>query len=416
MNDMKILYISQYFPPEAGATQARAFEMTRFLAERGHDVTVLCNMPNHPSGIIAAGYQGHCYLQERDHGLRIIRTWVFTRPRKSIFVRAAFYLSFMISSFWAGLKSASHYDVVLATSPPPMTGLTGWLLSKLKGASFVYEVRDLWREMALQLGALRNPVWLWLGRRLDHFLYHHADRLISVTQGIHDELIRLGWGHKSHLIRNGTNPDLFMDRGRGFREKLGWDGKFIVLYAGVLGLAQGMEDLCALAERLKPEATIQLAVAGAGPLTSTMQQLKEEKQLHNLMLLGEISREEIAAVISAADCGLVPLKNKPLFRGAVPTKMFDFMACERPVVVSVDGEAREIVAASQAGVYVEPEDIDGMAEAIRFLSRNPAACREMGRVGRRYVQDHFLRRRAAMLLEEVLKGTGSKKQRSWTGR
>ncbi len=399
---MKILYISQYFPPEAGATQSRALEMVRYLAGQGHEVTVLCNLPNHPSGIIAPGYRHRWQVVEKWQGVRVVRTWVFTRPRKNLLVRAFFYLSFMISSFWAGWRMERHFDVVFATSPPPLTGVTGWLLSRMKGAAFVYEVRDLWREMACQLGALENPLWIWLGQHLDRFLYRRASRLICVTQGIQDALIRQGWGEKTHLIRNGANTEPFSDCGQDVRKELGWNGKFVVLYAGVWGLAQGMENLCALAERCLTDSRFQFVFAGTGPMAATVKRLQQERRLLNLMLLGEIPRDKMAGVISAADCGLVPLKDKPLFRGAVPTKMFDFWACRRPVVVSVDGEARQILEESRAGIYVAPEDVAGMAAAIRYLCENPHHCRAMGRAGRHYVKARFSRRRAAAQLEAVL--------------
>ncbi len=397
---MKILYLSQYFPPEVGATQERSLEMTDYLAHQGHEVTVLCNLPNHPVGRIASEYRHKWISWERLGNLQVIRTWVYTRPNKNKMVRAGFYTSFLCSSLWAGNQLPGPFDVVFATSPPPLVGLSGLWLSKRHRAKFIYEVRDLWLEMAQELGMVTSPAFSWGGQRLDNYLYRHAQRIIVVTAGIYEHLRQKGWQEKLELIPNGSNTNVYYDAGRALRKTLGWEDKFVVLYAGLLGLAQGMDDLCRLMYHFREDPSVLFVVIGDGPLRAFLERTK--KQLPNLHLLGTVPRQRMAEYISAADCCLVPLKRRKLFLGAVPSKMFDYMACQRPVILSVDGEAHTILQNAQAGIYVPPEDIMAMAKAIRFLQANPQKAHAMGVAGRAYVEKHYTRRMAAQRLEKIL--------------
>jgi len=399
---MRILYISQYFPPEVGATQTRAIEMASNLVRQGHQVTVLTEFPNHPKGIIPEKYRGKFIEHDRVQGVDVIRTWVYARPDKTFFTRMGFYLSFMFTSFIVGLFLRGKFDIVYATSPPFFVGVSGLLSSRLKSARFVFEVRDLWPQSAVELGELSNETFIRWAEGLENVYYKKADILIAVTKGIYRHLSARGYGAKVRQVLNGTNTELFYYRGGEKKSEMGWDNKFVVLYAGILGIAQGMEKLCDLVENCKAYAEIQFVFIGEGPQKEKVKQLQETKKLHNLLLLGEVPREIIPEYISAADCCLVPLKKNPLFLGALPSKMFDYMACERPVILSVDGEARRVLEASGGGIYVEPENTQQMEEAILHLKNSPALCRKMGRAGREYVMQNFSRRQKALELEKIL--------------
>jgi len=399
---MNILYISQYFPPEAGATQARAWEMTRHLAGRGHRVTVLCNLPNHPAGEMRPAYRHRWRSVETQDGVHIIRTWVYARPRRNRRVRAAFYISFFFSSLAAGWNLSGPFDLVYATSPPPLAGLVGWLLARRFRCKFVYEVRDLWLEMARELNMVRRRPLIFAAERFDHLLYGRADAIVAVTRGIRERLAEKGLAGKLRLIHNGANPDEFSDRGQDLKSRLGYDGRFVVLYAGVLGLAQGIDSILELVERFRGVASVQFVMIGQGPLRPLVEKWQKRHATLNFTLLDEIPREQMAGYFSMADCGLVPLKKRSLFLGALPTKMFDCWACSRPVILSVDGEARKELEACGGGVYVEPENIEAMAGAIRFLQAHPRQRRRMGMAGRAHVVAHFSRRAAAEALEKAL--------------
>ncbi len=401
---MTILYLSQYFPPEVGATQTRALEMATNLVRQGHQVTVLTEFPNHPKGIIPPRYRGRCFEHECLNGIHVIRTWVFTRPHKNFYTRMGLYLSFMLTASVIGSALRGRYDIVYATSPPFFVGAAGLWLSRLKNTKFVFEIRDLWPQTAVELGELHNPRFIRWAEKLEKTYYRSAERIIAVTQGIYDTLAKRGYeSPKLRLVLNGTNTELFFNHGNLLRAHLELEDKFVVMYAGIFGIAQGMEQLVDMVECLKPSKDIHFVFIGEGPMKQKVLELQRNKGLTNLTVLDEIPREEIAGYISAADCCLVPLKRKPLFLGALPSKMFDFMACERPVIVGVDGEARRIVEQTGAGIFVEPENTGQMIAAIQRLKDSPEARRQMGVAGRALVQEQFSRRQQALKLEAILR-------------
>ena len=401
---MRILYLSQYFPPEVGATQTRAHEMARHLVRMGHHVTVLAEFPNHPRGIIPEHYRGRFWEKDRLDGIEVIRTWVYARSQKTFRTRILFYLSFMVSALLAGLFLRGRYDVVYATSPPFFVGLTGLLLSRFKNAEFIFEVRDLWPRSAVELGELRNRFFIKLSEKLETLYYRHAARIVVVTAGIRRILTGRGIPEgKLVLITNGTTTELFRYTGDAKKREWGLGGKFVVLYAGIFGLAQGLERLCELAELLKPEEGIHFVFVGEGPLKPRVERLQQERNLHNLTLLDEVPREVIPEYISASDACLVPLQKNPLFLGALPSKMFDYLACERPVILSVDGEARKVLEECGGGLYAEPENIYAMAQAILKLKAAPAIALKMGKSGRAFVEKYYSRRGKAEELERLLR-------------
>ncbi|GBE26231.1 alpha-D-kanosaminyltransferase [bacterium BMS3Bbin03] len=400
---LRILYISQYFPPEVGATQSRAFDMAYYLSERGHKVTVLCEFPNHPSGILPARYRRKFWERRRMRRFRVCRCWVYATPQKTFVTRLLFYLSFMCSSIAAGLFLRDKFDVVYTTSPPLFVGVSGYILSRLKNAKFVFEVRDLWPESAVALGELRNPGFIKRAGKLETFFYRKAEKIVGVTSGILENLMNRGVNpEKLQLIKNGTNIHLFKNRGDHKKDDLNLRGRFVVGYFGIFGLAQGMEQLCELAERMKIYPDVHFLFVGDGPKKQNVLDLKSEKQLTNLTILNEIRREEIAEYISACDAALVPLRKNELFTGALPSKMFDNMACERPIILSVAGEAQKVLKDAESGIFVEPENTAQMMEAILKLKSDPELCKRMGRNGRRFVEKYFSRKKLALELEACL--------------
>lgn len=398
---MRILYISQYFPPEIGATQTRAVEMVTNLAKLGHEVVVLTEFPNHPKGIITPEDKGKLVEHTVWQGIHLYRTWVFARPHKNFFTRMGLYLSFMFSAGLFGSFIKGPFDLVYTTSPPFFVGVAGLWLSRLKNAKFVFEVRDLWPESAIILGELGNFWMIKWSEKLENYYYKKAAILVTVTDGIKTRLQQRGY-HNVHLVQNGANTDLFYNRGSALKTTLGWQNKFVVLYAGIFGIAQGLEQLVEVAEKLKAENDIHFVFIGEGPVKAMVQKLKQDKALTNLTLMNEIAREAIPDYISAADCCLAPLKKNNLFLGALPSKMFDCLACERPVILSVDGEARRILEETGAGLYVEPENTEQMIQAILRLKADPVLCTHMGKVGRIMVEKHFSRKQKALELEKIL--------------
>lgn len=404
---MRVLYLSQYFPPEVGATQTRAYEMATGLIRAGHQVTMLTEVPNHPEGIIRPEYRGRFWTRETLDGIDVIRVWVKTSPVKTMRTRLAFYLSYMLNATLSGLIMArGRYDVLYATSPPLFVGGAALALSLLRRIPLVFEVRDLWPESAVALGELKNPHFIRWATWLEEHCYHRARRIVVVTQGIRDRLLERGFPReKLAFIPNGANTDLFCpqpEAGQALRRELGLGDRFLVLYAGIHGIAQGLETVLQAAQQLADVPHIHFLFVGGGPRKADLVKLKEDLALSNVTMLDSQPREAIPPYLSVADVALVPLRRLELFESAVPSKMFDAWACGCPVVLGIDGEARQVLERAQAGIFVEPESAVAMAETIRTLSADRERCREYGANGRHFVEMHYSRQAQAQQLVKLL--------------
>jgi len=409
---MRILYLSQYFPPEAGATQTRAYEMARNWVRLGHTVTMIAEIPNHPSGIIPPAYRGKLYERSTLEGIEVIRVWVAASPVKNFRTRMLFYLTYMLNAFLAGIFLArGRFDLIYASSPPRFVGAAALGLSWLKRIPLVFEVRDLWPESAVALGELRSPRVISLATRLEEACYRRARLIVVVTDGILQNLVRRGIpGEKLSFIPNGANVDLFQFTSEGrqrIRRELGLEGKFIAIYAGIHGVAQGLETLLEAARLLQDDLDIHILMVGDGPEKARISALADRLALSGLTLLSEKPRNEIPAYLSAADVSIIPLRNLDLFKGALPSKMFDAWACERPVVISVDGEARQVLEQAQGGVFVAPEDAPSLARTLRDLKANPEARLRMGKSGRSFTQQFYSRQAQAEKLAARLQSIQS---------
>jgi glycosyltransferase involved in cell wall biosynthesis len=405
---MRILYLSQYFPPEVGATQTRAYEMARYFVSAGHQVTMLAEVPNHPSGIIPPEYRGKFWERSTLDGIDVLRVWVKTSPSKTFRTRMALYLSYMANAALAGLlRARGRYDVIYATSPPLFVGGAALALSVLRRTPMVFEVRDLWPESAVALGELRSRRAAALAGKLEELCYNRARCLVVVTEGIRRRLKERGWGDKVRVVPNGANTELFRPQPaeavERLRAALGVGDKFVVLYAGIHGIAQGLETVLAAAERLRVHPDVQFVLVGEGPKKAELLELRNRLGLDNVSLLPERPREEMPAYLSAAGLAVVPLRRLELFEGAVPSKLFDAWACGCPVILSIGGEARQVLERAGGGLYVEPEDAEQMAGAILRLKDDEPLRRAMGLAGRRFVEEHYSRRALAARLEEVLR-------------
>jgi glycosyltransferase involved in cell wall biosynthesis len=403
---MRILHFTQYFPPEVGATQTRAWEMSRYMAAQGHRVTVVTEVPNHPSGIIAPSYKGKLMRRSREEGVDVMRLWVAASPEKTFRTRMQFYLSYMGMAALAGSLVKGRYDLVYATSPPLFVGAAGLAAATVRRIPFVFEVRDLWPESAVALGELNSKRAIALAEKLEWLLYKRAQRVVAVTEGIQSRLIERGVpSNKLAHIPNGANTEGFHydeAAGREVAARLGLAGKRIAMYAGIHGIAQGLETLLEAARTLKTREDIAFVFVGEGPRKSHLVKLSNQMGLGNVIWLPEVPSGQIHAYLSATHCSIVPLKDEPVFRGALPSKMFEAWACERPVILSVAGEAQAVLEQAGGGIAVTPEDPEAMASAIIRLADNPDEAREMGKRGRLFVEQHYSRQDQARKLESLL--------------
>lgn len=409
---MKILYLSQYFPPEMGAPAARAAELARYWVQDGHEVTVLTGFPNHPTGVLLAEYRSkmrRLVMREKVDGVNIVRTWLFPFPNRKAYERVLNYSSFCASASTTGIFM-SRPDILIATSPQLLVGLSGWWLARTKGVPFVFEVRDLWPESLSAVG-MGNSDSL-LNRSLGsiaRFLYKRSEHIVVVTPAFKEYLIQ-NWKlspEKISIVENGVESYLFSPRVNNaeLRRELGAEGKFVVGYIGTMGMAHGLETLVAAATELQRTAPqVLFLMVGEGSDKERVINLARSQGLSNMRFVGQQPREKIPDFISVSDACLVLLKKSELFKTVIPTKMLEFMSCERPVILGVDGQARKIMDQAGAGVYVEPENVAALVQVIAQLGANPVLRETLGRNGRRYVIEHFSRQQKAKAYIDVLEG------------
>lgn len=410
---MKILYVSQYFPPEMGAPAARVAELSRHWVAAGHEVTVLTGFPNHPTGVVPPEYRDkfrRLIFREQVNGVNVVRTWLLPFPNRKGYERILNYTSFCASSAVSGLF-LSQPDVVIATSPQLLVALSGWWLAWCKRVPFVFEVRDLWPESLAAVGmGTRNSLMYKILAKNAAFLYGRSDHVVVVTSAFADFLVKY-WRvprEKISVVENGVETDVFSpEAGTSLEKDLRSDGKFVVSYIGTMGMAHGLETIIQAAARLQdtnPE--VEFLMVGEGAEKDRIVALAEESNLRNLRFVDQQPREKIPAYIRASDACLVPLKKSDLFKTVIPSKMLEFMSCGRPVVLGVNGQARTILEEARGGLAIEPENADALAGAVRYLSANRETARELGKNGRAFVVRRFSRSRGADLyihtLEELL--------------
>ncbi|MGE5214705.1 MAG: glycosyltransferase family 4 protein [Nitrospirota bacterium] len=385
---MHLTLLTQYYPPEIGAPQARLSELAAHFVSRGHSVTVLTAMPNYPKGKIHAGYGG-VLLREKQNGANVIRTFIYPTQKVNLAPRMANYLSFVLSSSIVGSTQLKQTDYLLVESPPLFLGLAAVWLSALKRARMIFNVSDLWPESAVRLGVLKEDSLAFrLSAKLESYCYQRAwlvtGQSKAILADINDRFPHCSTFHLSNGVDTSKfSPKRSTDRTRAL---LTQDRRLVVLYAGLHGVAQGLDQALEAAEAVQ-DLNVQFVLIGDGPEKEALVRRARERQLKNVRFLDAVSAQEMPPIIASADIILVPLKT--YIPGAVPSKLYEAMASERPVMLVADGEAADTVRAYDAGLAVKPGNITGLVEALRALSSQPEARKRMGANGRRATELFF---------------------------
>jgi colanic acid biosynthesis glycosyl transferase WcaI len=400
---VKILYVSQYFPPEMGAPAARAVELARHWVSLGQEVTVLTGFPNHPTGFVPAEWRPRLrrlVYREVIDGITVVRTWLLPFPNRRAHERMLNYSSFSVSAALRGLE-IPRPDVVIATSPQLLVGLSGWWIARWKGSPLVFEVRDLWPESLAAVGAgAENSLLHQLLGTIAGFLYRNASHIAVVTPAFKEHLIQ-HWSvpaDRISIVENGVETDLFdpAHQDNNLRRELGGNDKFLACYVGTMGMAHGLDTVIEAAKKLSqslPNAV--LLLVGEGAEKERIKSLAVAERLTNLRFIDQQPRERIPAFISASDVCLVLLKKTELFKTVIPTKMLEFMSCARPVILGVDGQARQLLEEAEAGIVMEPENPTALAEAIMRLEADAQLRARLGANGRKYVVERCSRKKTA---------------------
>jgi len=394
-----------------GAPAARVSELSHHWAAAGHDVTVLTGFPNHPDGKLRPEYCKHfrrLVFREQVGLVNVVRSWLLPFPNRKAHERMLNYVSFCLSAGITG-SFLSRPDVVIATSPQLLVGLSGWWVAKIKRVPFVLEVRDLWPESLAAVGAGNANSFLYrILHKVAGFLYRKASHIVVVTPAFRDHLIK-HWRvppEKISVIQNGVETKLFCPgASESLRKDLSIENRFVVSYIGTVGMAHGLETMLEAAERLQNAAPdVLFMLVGEGAARERIQAIAAAKELTNVRFLTQQPREKIPLYISASDVCLVLLKKSEVFDTVIPTKMLEFMSCAKPVVLGVGGQARRILEASRAGLCIEPESPDALCDAIERLRTQGYLRESLGQNGREHMLHNLSRERTAADYLNVLLG------------
>ena len=389
-----ILFVTPYFPPEKAAPAVRISETAKLLVKSGFQVSVLTTVPNYPTGIVPSAYRGHMVQQEMLDGVRVVRVWSYTCPNRGFLKRIMAQLSFGCLAPILGGKFVGSPDVIIVESPPLFDAIAARLLAWYKHCPFIFLVSDLWPESAIQLGMLRNHLLIRLAEWLEWSTYRRASLVWVVTEGMRESLLQRGLpAEHVFLLTNGVDTQKFCPLSQvQARTELDWDTHFTVLYAGTHGLSQGLTTVLEAAEHLLVHKDIRFVFVGDGATKADLIAQAQERGLKNVTFLEPQPHERMPLILAGADICLVPLRNIPLFEGALPSKMYEAMACARPIVLGVEGEACRIaVQEAGAAIAVEPENASALVSAILDLYENPKLAETLGRRGRAFVEAHFAR-------------------------
>lgn len=403
---MRILFLSHYFPPEVNAPASRTYEHCKQWVKDGHDVTVVTCAPNHPRGRVYDGYSNKLFHREVKDGIRIIRLWTYVTANEGFLKRTLNYVSYMVAVMLA-TPFLPKSDVVVSTSPQFFNGLVGYFVSRVKRIPWVLEIRDLWPESILVVGAIKNKLIIKSLEFLEMFAYRKADRIVPVTDAFKQYMIGKGIpAEKIEVIKNGVDLGFYQaaPSDNPLVRELGLEGKFVASYFGTHGMAHHLETILEAAQLLKTQPNIVFLMVGDGADKARLASMREEMALDNVMLLGQQPKDKMPLLWGLSDVSLVLLKKSDLFKSVIPSKIFESMAMQKPIILGVEGESQEIIEVADSGRCIEPENGRQLADQVVELYENAALCSELGVNGRKHVSEHFDRAVLARRYESLMQG------------
>lgn len=401
---MKILFLTDNFPPERNVPAMRTWEHVSRWVRDGHEVTVITTVPNFPEGKPLAGYRNRWYAVEMMEGVRVIRVKSYIAANEGFIKRILDYLSFMVTGGVAAMFQPRP-DVLLSTSPQFFCAVAGWVVSRLRRLPWIFELRDLWPASIVAVGAMKEGMIIRILYWIEMSMYRAADRVIAVTNGLKQDLVDRGIdATKISVVRNGADTRRFKPapKDEALMDRLGLRGKFVVGYFGTIGMGAGNETAVEAGALLRHRDDIVILLAGAGAEYESIAKSIEEQGLSNVRLLPAFSQAEMPAAWNLLDAALVMMKDRPLFRATISSKTFEALATGKPVIMSLPaGEATGLVDEYGFGLNVRPENPQDMAAAICRLADDPELCRALGAKALAASSD-FSRERSAALVMAVI--------------
>ena len=401
---MRILFLSHYFPPEVNAPATRTFEHCQEWVKQGHNVTVISCVPHHPMGKVYPGYKNKFYQVEDKGGIKAIKVLTYVTANSGFLRRTINYVFYMIMAIII-VPFVSKADVVISTSPQFFNGLAGYFVSRIKRCPWVLEIRDLWPESILAVGAIKNAYIIKILEWLERFVYRNADHIVPVTYAFKKHIEQyVGDARKITVIRNGVNFELFkyQDKNKELARLIGVENKFVASYVGTHGMAHGLNIILEAAERLKDQPKIVFLMIGDGAEKWKLIAEKEKRHLDNVIMLDQQPKEMMPDIWSITDVSLVLLKKQNLFLTVIPSKIFESMAMSKPIILGVRGESEALLKEGNAGVCIEPENVNELVNAVTTLSCNADLYNKYANGGFIYVKKHFDRKKLAKEFSDVL--------------
>jgi glycosyltransferase involved in cell wall biosynthesis len=387
----RIIILTQYYPPETGAPQNRLHSLSKFMVKNAIEVTVVTAMPNYPKNEIFPLYRGHYSVREIIDEVSVYRTWIFVNSSRGILSRLLNYFSFVGTSFIKMLQLPKA-EFIVCESPPLFLGMTAVIIAKLKGSKLVFNVSDLWPESAEKLNIINNRFLIGLAYHLESWIYKNAFLISAQTKGIVQNIQFRFPKKKVVWFPNGVDIDFF----EGEHELIDWRTKLqmpeeslVVLYAGIIGHAQGLEVIIQAAENVK-SSPVSFVIVGDGPEKNKLVRMTHEKGLLNVHFFPNLEKAKIPSLIKACDAYIVPLLKLDLFKGAIPSKLFEPLSMGKPILLGVDGEAKELfIDEGKGGLFFEPENPKQLAQGILTLLLDKTLRLALGESGKKYVKTNF---------------------------
>jgi len=395
---MRVLFVSPNFPPEVNAPATRLFEHAREWVRLGGEVDVLTDVPNYPEGVVYPGYENR-YSEEEVEGIRVHRVPMYVTANEGALKRIASFVSFMASAVWHARRLPKP-DLVVATSPQFFCALAGRRIAKRFGVPFVLEIRDLWPESIVAVGAMERNAVIRAFERIERGLYRDADHVVSVTDSFVSHIVEGGADPADvTVLKSGADVDRLagshdLAEAAVVRREFGWDGAFVAAYVGTIGMAHRAEILLEAAARC-PDPDIRWVVIGTGAERDALEAAAAEAGLPNFQLIDKQSKARITTILGETDVSVVHLRDTPLFRTVIPSKIFEAMALGVPIALGVRGETQTLVEAAGAGLAFAPEDADALVETVLRLKQDRGLYEQAQIDGGRYIRAHFDRPKIA---------------------
>ena len=413
---MRVVFFSHYFSPEGNAPASRTYEHCKRWVEAGHQITVVTCAPNVPDGVVYEGYKNRLWPQrETIDGIDVIRIWTYLAANSGNSKRILNYASYMFSAVLCFLFFCRRPNLIIATSPQFFCGWAGTIASWLKWCPFILEIRDIWPESIVTVGALKkSSLLVRILERLEKWMYRSANHIVTVGKGYQENVLsKVDVGDRISVVTNGVDLDVFspQEPSSEFRQQHGLSDHFVCSYVGTIGMAHGLSVVVRAAKILKSmkRNDVKFCLIGDGAQRKKIKQEVLDSHLEDIVqFTGRLQKSDMPMVLASSDCLLIHLKKTDLFTTVIPSKIFESMAMERPLVMGVVGESTKIVAQSGAGIDIEPDNEYDLVNAVIKLCDDRKFYNSLCENSREFVRENFSRDKLAQDLLDILLSVANK--------